>query len=223
MFEAVVWIAVITGLASISMYRSMAWRSPIAMWREATQRTSGDGSRAYGELGAFHKLQAKLSEAEPYLKEAIRQNPGFGPALNNLGWIYLDANRLHEAIIIFEQCTARCPRYALGWQDLGIAYARSGKSHEAQWCLQKALFLDPKMERASNALGLMLFYEKHFDEAVDRFSSAMNLNPNHWEYIYNRAITLKYAGKPLQADLDFKRLPTPCPVTRDMIRKEFAQ
>lgn len=245
------WAAILGAAGAATAVRSSVWQSGIALWAAAARHSSGDPSRAHGELGAYFKIQGDHFRSEAALRDAIGINPRFGPALNNLAWILWHrkvtaeaaavrydqeekpgsaawergrAEAFHrESLEIMTACTVRCPDYALGWQDLGKLYDGSNRYDEANACYQKSLTLEPRMVHAVNRLGLAAFYEKRFDEAASSFERALQLQPGHFEFVYNRAVAWKHRGDAGGAKQEFLRLPQPCPITGNMIRLEFAQ
>lgn len=221
MIEALVWLLIVLWFTVLSVVSISYWKTPIALWTAATFRTSGEPSRAFGELGAYYKLKGDNHTAEIHLREAIRLNPKFGPALNNLAWICFDSGRTEEAIELLIQCTTQSPKYALGWHDLGLFYGRTNQPEKAEKCFKESIRVEPQMQRSVNRLGLLAFSRQQFEEAMIWFSRALTLNPGHFEYEYNRAVTKKHMGQ--DPSEDFNKLPKPCPITPDMIPLEFAR
>jgi Tfp pilus assembly protein PilF len=197
------------------------WETPIAFWTAATFSTSGEPSRAYGELGAYHKLAGDNRIAETYLREAIRLNPRFGPALNNLAWVMAGYGKWEEARQLLEDCTLRCPRYFLGWQDLGIVYQQLGRLDDSRAAFETSLAMEPQSERTENRLGLLDFQQQKFTAARVHFDLALGMNPRNFEYQYNKAVAMKHAGE--DPSEEFKKLPQPCPLTPEMIPVEYAK
>ena len=219
--------------AILTAYHAYPWSKETRMWARASTAYSGDPSRAYGELGAHYKLQGDGFRAEMALRDAVRINPGFGPALNNLAWVLWDKQAQFpekapalqaESLTIMESCVQHCPEYALGWQDLGKLYDAAGKSPAlADDCYRQALALEPRMVYSVNRLGLTAFRAKDFAAAAAQFDRANELQPGHFEFVYNRAVVWKHTGEPGKAMELFKKLPQPTPITGSMIPLEFAQ
>jgi tetratricopeptide (TPR) repeat protein len=226
------WTLVSLACVVATASHAWAWSSPTRMWQKAALKFSGDPSRANGELGAHYKIEGKYFEAELALRHAIRLNPNFGPALNNLSWILWE-NSLErperkealqqESIALMQSCTLRCPLYALGWQDLGKLYDAQDKRTAADACYRRALELEPRMVYAVNRLGVSAFLDKDFQQARARFDDANRLQPDHFEFVYNRAVLLKHTGELEEAQRLAASLPRPMPLTRSMIPLEFCQ
>jgi len=76
------------------------------------------------------------------LEEAIRIEPAFGEAHQNLGVQYARSGRTMEAMRQFETALEIGPPDAKAYSNLGWCYARLGQFHEAQDLARKALSLD---------------------------------------------------------------------------------
>lgn len=231
-----VWLFLILGFASLSAIRASAYSSVIRFWTEASAHSSGDASRAFQELGAWTKANAKdlvdLGASEKYLREAIRLNPKLGPALNNLAWVLIQRTWVKnggkevdpEGVSLLEWCTECCPKYPIAWQDLGAVYEKMGRTADAGHCYLKAIEMDPSMEMSLNRLGLMAFQAGRKMEARDYFGKVSALNPSHWEYTYNHAVAMLHTGKRDEGQKKLRGItPQPFPLTPNMLPQEFAQ
>jgi Flp pilus assembly protein TadD len=61
---------------------------------------------------------------------------------------YLHRDRLTEAIVHFQKAVEMNPRNTSAWNNLGLAYARSGHAETAEKAYRQALHLDPGHLRA---------------------------------------------------------------------------
>ena len=223
MTELLVFWLLIALAAAISTYNANVWHDPISMWSRASWSTSGDSSRAFGELGAYSKLKGDNGAAKTYLMESIRLNPKFGPAMNNYAWILFQDGQREDAWEQMRVCQERCPDYAQGWHDFGLMSENLGKADLAAECYRKALAIEPQQNKSLNRLGLVAFHRRDFGEAVASFEQLVERVPNQIEYTYNRAVTWKHMGKVKEGQNELARLPQPCPITGDMIPVEFAR
>ena len=216
-YPALVWLTAFAYCGAATALYAYHWSDPLTMWQTALVHTSGDPSRAHQEVGAYYKLRGENSTAKIYFQEAIRLNPRLGPAINNLAWILWQENKQKEALITMQLCTERCAMYPLGWEEYGSMLDLLGRHQEAIAAYQLAIDIDPKMARSSNRLGLVAFQAKQLDTAAEWFDKALKVQPEHFEYIYNRAMVFKAQGAIAKAKEWFSRLPQPLPVTREMI------
>lgn len=112
-----------------------------AAFREAV-RLRPDFAEAYNDLGGTLVRLERTDEALAAFRRAA--NAGYGPALYNLGNLYLRVTRdparareVLERAVKLEQATADT------WNALGVAYAQQGEYERARGAWEQALRLDP--------------------------------------------------------------------------------
>lgn len=92
-------------------------------------------------LRAFHKNQ--LPKAEQLFRETLRVDPGFGPAHNNLGQIYLSQHQLYLAAWEFEYASNLMPELVEPTINQGLAYETGERLERAAQLYQQAYHQDP--------------------------------------------------------------------------------
>ncbi|MBV9123600.1 MAG: tetratricopeptide repeat protein [Planctomycetes bacterium] len=96
------------------------------------------------DIGYFHYQRGHYAEAEKYLRRAIALKPDFPRAWTNLGLVLGHERHYSESYDAF----ARCVSPAEARANVGILQAQQGDQEEARHSLQKALELDPNLQRA---------------------------------------------------------------------------
>lgn len=128
-------------------------------------------------LGMAEFTAGNAQEAEKLLKRAVRIRIETAPAWLTLGVIYMDQERLDEALAALTQATLYDPRNARARNFLGVVAGRKGWLDAAQDQLRKALEIDPNYGDAN--YNLALFY-------LERKPPAIELARRH----YQRALEL---------------------------------
>ena len=98
-------------------------------------------------LGNLAQGQGDLAEAVGLYQEALRHNPGFAEAHNNLGQAYEALGRAEEALAEYRQALALNPELAQAWYNLAVALERQGQNSEARTAYQRChqlLVADPE-------------------------------------------------------------------------------
>lgn len=95
-------------------------------------------------LGYAYLLENRLPEAEKYFRKSIALMPGYSLALNNLGFCLVRLGRDTEALKIFQQALSMAEAY----NNLGVAYERSGDRLKALTCYKEALRESPDLAQA---------------------------------------------------------------------------
>jgi len=117
-------------------------------------------------------------EAIDCWQQALRLDPNFAKAHNNLGFAYTKQGRLDEAIGEFKEALKLNPNDAVAHNNLGVAYKDQGRLDEAIGESQEALRLNPNYAEAHNNLGIAYAKQWRHDEAIREFREALRLNPN---------------------------------------------
>ncbi|MDH5458901.1 MAG: tetratricopeptide repeat protein, partial [Nitrospinota bacterium] len=93
-------------------------------------------------------------------REAIRLDPEYAFAHNNLGLIYLRRSQNHEAEQMIRKTIALKPDYASGYYNLGLIYAANSNYIDAIHSYEEAIHLDPGMKEARQKLKSAEFWNK---------------------------------------------------------------
>ncbi len=96
-----------------------------------------------------------FSEAEAEFKRAIEADIKYSLGHNNLGVVYLQQNRIDEAIKEFRLATKYDPNNIEAFNNLGVAYTNKQKYTEAKEAFRKALSLNPNYRKAEENLKLL--------------------------------------------------------------------
>lgn len=96
----------------------------------------------YNLAGALQRKNQATEAADAY-QAALRELPGFEPALNNLGTLAFLAGRTTEAAGYFRRAAEANPQSASAHGNLALALSRSGKASEAVDEYRRALEVAP--------------------------------------------------------------------------------
>ncbi len=136
---------------------------------------------AHFKMGRLHCIHLKdFQAAEVAYRTAIRLNPDFAWAWNNLGILLSDLERHDEAEAAYRKAIDIDPKHASAWNNLGnLLYYGPRRHDEAEAALRKAIDIDPKDWSARNNLGYLLtrHLDRH-DEAKDALLKAIELAPS---------------------------------------------
>jgi tetratricopeptide (TPR) repeat protein len=97
-------------------------------------------------LNAHDRGDMALAEAK--YREAVAAEPRMAVALNNLGMVLIQQDRIEEAVDCLRSAGEIDPEYAEALNNLGFAHRRLGHNVEAADCYEKFLALTPDVEDA---------------------------------------------------------------------------
>src|SRR5574341_787903 len=179
------------------------------------------GAYAWNEKGNMHYKQGEFEDAINAYNKAIQLDPTLGWAYSNLALTYLTLGQFAEAILKKKKSVGFLntnEEKAISWNGLGNVYRCINDYANAVAAYQKAAELDPqtagmrdgaedfqgggqtpRSAQAWNDLGEVFFKTGAYDEALNAFNKAIELDPESgWAYS-NLARTLASQGKYTQA------------------------
>lgn len=104
---------------------------------------------------AYHQM-LELGLAERYYKLAIKANPRYAEAVNNLGTVYYARKSYRRAIGQYKKALRMNPKSASFWSNLGVGYFARKDYKRAADAWQEALTLDPNVFESRGTQGVLL-------------------------------------------------------------------
>lgn len=104
---------------------------------------------------AYHQM-LQLDVAEKYYKMALRVDPKYGEAVNNLGAIYYAKRSYRRAVKQYKKALRLNPESASIWSNLGTGYFARKDYKRASDAWQHALMLDPQVFETRSTQGVLL-------------------------------------------------------------------
>jgi tetratricopeptide (TPR) repeat protein len=111
---------------------------------------------------ARHQL-ADLGGAKKFYERAIRKNPRYSEAVNNLGTVYYATKSYRKAVAQYKKALEISPNSASVYGNLGTAHFARKQYKEAAESYQKAIALDPEVFEHRSSYGELL-QERNVEE-----------------------------------------------------------
>jgi len=151
-----------------------------------------------GALFVLTWQQSRMySDIETLYRATIIRNPACWMAQVNLGNILYKANRVPEAMDLFNQASEIKP--AVAHYSLGNALIEKGRTSEAIEEYRQALRIDPDYAEAHNNLGNALLLTGQVSEAIDEYEQALRLDPAYAKAHSNLGNALVQTGRASEA------------------------
>jgi tetratricopeptide (TPR) repeat protein len=129
-------------------------------------------------LAAMLAEQGQVQEAMGHYEQALRLNPDYGVARNNLEFALMRQGRMQEAAEHCEQALRLKPDSAELHNNLGVALVQWGKITEGIGHYEQALRIQPDFAEAQYNLGLALEKLGRTTEAIQHFEQALRIKPD---------------------------------------------
>ena len=157
-----------------------------------------------GALFLLTSQQSRMyTDIETLYRTTIARNPGCWMAYVNLGDILYQANRIPEAMDLFNQALRIKP--AVAHYSLGNGLVRTGRTSEAIEQYKQALRVDPDYAEAHNNLGNALLLTGRTSEAIEEYRQALRINPDYANAHNNLGNALVQTGRPSEAIDQYKQ------------------
>jgi tetratricopeptide (TPR) repeat protein len=104
-----------------------------------------DSAVLWNKMGIANHHMFNLREAQRDYEKALKLNPHYPEALNNLGAVYYGQKQYHDAERIYKKAIKLSPKSAMFYSNLGTAYLGEGKYKKGAQCYRTALALDPNV------------------------------------------------------------------------------
>ena len=104
---------------------------------------------------AYHQLQ-DLDNAEKYYKRAVKLNPKYPEAINNLGTVYYAKKSYRRAINQYKKALRLRPDSASVLSNLGTAYFARKQYQDAMKAYEQAVAIDPEIFDQHSSQGVLV-------------------------------------------------------------------
>ena len=139
-------------------------------------------------LSVVFERMKKVDEALASAQSAAKLAPSDASVLEQLCGLELIAGNTAVAVGCYEKLKSIEPLDALSQTYYGLAMFRSGKEDESITILAQAAQSTPPLAEAMNALGVVYYKKKRFDDAVAAFKNAVEVSPDLLEMRFNLAV-----------------------------------
>jgi superkiller protein 3 len=139
-------------------------------------------------------------------RRALKIDPGFGEAHNNLGILLTKQGRTDEAVAEYRKAIELNPNRAELYNNLGNLLATQGRPDEAIGQFQKALAVDPDYTEAHFNLANLFLAQGRWDEAIEHYQQALKQMPDSVHAHYQLGLALQSRGQFAAAVAQFQKV-----------------
>jgi tetratricopeptide (TPR) repeat protein len=135
-------------------------------------------------------IQGKESDRRNFLEKIIGINPGHARALNDLGNLALGARNLVVAAGYFDRALAAEPENGEALVGRAVIYRYNRESRRSEQLLNRAANLYPQWARPLHERARLYRGAGFYDDALEDIDLALQLDPNNYWIIVDRAQVL---------------------------------
>lgn len=141
-------------------------------------------------LAVTHFALGQLQQAATNQKRAAQFDPNNATVHYNLGLILRKQNNHVDSIHELRESTYIKPNWALPYLQLSSSYIQTRDYLNAEKAASTAIKLDPEQESAYVILGIALYNQDRYQEALDVFKNALLLVPTDITALFYQALIL---------------------------------
>ena len=170
-------------------------------------------------LARLYRFQNQHAEAEQVLRDALRQDPGNGPALEQLSQLLMDEGRSQEAITLLSRAAGEGASPEV-LDLLGDAYSQSKDYAKAEEAYRKAVDEDPDDPAHRHGLAQALLAEDKYADALEQFKRLSEIEPGTSENYLRMAQLYRRLGQLDQAESSLLRAKQLAPGSLEVLYNE---
>ena len=159
----------------------------------------GTQQRAWNNLGILAAREGHSEEAIANFQQALKIDPDYGVAIDNLANVYRQARRWDDAKAEFRRALQLNAQDAEANYGMGMVFAQLDDAEHASEFLQKALAARPAYPEALNNLGILYLRTNRKDEAEKSFQESIRVAPAFDQSYLNLARLYVIEGEPRKA------------------------
>uniref|UniRef100_A0A8C2FAH8 Protein O-mannosyl-transferase TMTC3 n=1 Tax=Cyprinus carpio TaxID=7962 RepID=A0A8C2FAH8_CYPCA len=163
-----------------------------------------DDANGYFNLGMLAMDANENEEAERWMREAIRLQPGFRSALFNLALLYSQSQRELDALPVLEELLRYHPEHVKGLILKGDILMNHRKdTRGAKACFERIMNMDPSNVQAKHNLCVVYFEERKLQRAEHCLVETLAMAPQeeyirrHLAIVRNKMAAMSAAGQPI--------------------------
>jgi tetratricopeptide (TPR) repeat protein len=148
-------------------------------------------------LGIYERNFGRQREAIGYLEKAIRIDPRYRDAYNEMAYAYSSLGKFDSAIISLDKYIAVAPDEPNPFDSRGAIFGFHGQLDSAIASYKKAVIIDPNFIPSQNALGNMYLFKGDYSRADSCYRYKMKMpQPGYTTSAYFNLIGIPiYQGK----------------------------
>lgn len=141
------------------------------------------------------KSERTQNQAKNWFKKAIKINPEYSPALNEMGIYYQSRYDYMRAKDYFLRAIKYNPNYKYPYFNMAKIYKSNNQNDRAKTYLLKAIKIDPAYTSALNYLGTLYYEEESYEGALYYYTASLGVNPQYKFAYYNIGLVFTSMGK----------------------------
>ena len=167
-------VGLVGGYALLAFGRATLMSDPEALYTTTLQSNPGSGLCEF-LIGKVLIDEGKNRPAQEHLLAAIKLDPDYARAHNNLGVTLTNDHRINDAIAQYDEALRLKPNYAEAAYNLGFALTDANRLDEAIAAYLRALETNPQLFQARVNLAALFANQGKLADAISQSQQALEI------------------------------------------------
>ena len=174
-------------------HQEQKWEQAINEYEKAIQIRPQ--AEIYFYCGNAYYANHLYEKAALNFQKALILDPKDINSLNNLGYAYLNLNKLDDAFKIFSEVLALDSNYVDALIGQGIIFYKNKKYEQAVGEYKKVLEIDPTNKKVNYYIGQSYYADGEYNEAIKILEKASSEGPYFVDSLYYLGLTYQEIGE----------------------------
>jgi tetratricopeptide (TPR) repeat protein len=189
------------GVLGWSYYYKQQYQKALDVFNEYLAVKPDDGAIMRGV--AWSSYWINLDDAYAAFQHLLKKDENDVDALVGSGWTLFYKGKDREALAYLERAIRKDPKLTNAWRTIAAIHFRNKEFKEAEKIYKKVAELEPRATDARNNQGWVLYKERKYGEAIEKFNDSLRLNRYFGEPHYGLALCYTKIGEIDQAKTSF--------------------
>ena len=173
-------VVLLTSMSYLTVQQVHVWKNGMAFWSYVIEKEPLEVAIAYNNRGFVFLGEGKTKNAIEDFQTALRVEPVYAEARNNLCIAYKSAGLYSEAVKQCQRAVGIRPDYAEAYNNMGAAYKAEGMSDAAIEQFRIALRLKPDYAEPLFNLGIIYLDRGDLEIARKCFEYGLRIKPDDY-------------------------------------------
>lgn len=190
------------GVLGWSYYYKQQYQPALGVFKEYLAIKPDDKTTIRG-IAWSNFWVGNLDEAYTNFQNILKKDGEDADAMVGSGWVLFYKGKDKDAMAYLERAIRKDPKLTNAWRTIAAIHLRNKNVKEAEATYKKIAEMEPRAMDARNNQGWILYKERKYQEAIEKFNDSLRLNRYFGEPHYGLALCYAKMGETNKAKTSF--------------------
>ncbi len=171
------FIALLVTQMTLTIRQNQVWKDPIKLYNRILMHNPSYARAHYNLANSLLKDKNDVLGAIEHYQKAVKINPNYADAYNNLGTLYQSENDVARANLYYMKALKVDPMHLDANNNVGAILVEQQQYAEALIYFSRVLQNDENYAKTHNNLGILYARQRKFEKAIEHLTKALELDP----------------------------------------------